>query len=203
MENNYQRRYRTIDPLRQRAYRTIDLLHDGGTIGDSLSVRESDEASEASEDAKDSEDVEGSEGNDQQETIGGIDPSHCSGTTDDSLSIQESDEDGHSSDIVIVIEEHSPPKTMRPQHVRLSHFSVKEYLVSSRIKTSSAARFSIRESNANLQIALSCLLYHLHISEDESHLNTPSSLLETFPLWRYATRYWPEHIESMPIEDWP
>src|SRR6266511_5506612 len=43
------------------------------------------------------------------------------------------------------------------KQVRLAHFSVKEYLVSERIQTGLAARYSIREIHAHTSIAESCL----------------------------------------------
>jgi len=76
--------------------------------------------------------------------------------------------------------------------VRLAHFSVKEYLVSSRIRTGSAAFFSIDEKKSNAVIgdtSLSCL--HLY---DEASFAGTEDMSKEFPLTRYAAEYWRNHL---------
>jgi ankyrin repeat domain-containing protein 50 len=51
--------------------------------------------------------------------------------------------------------------------VELAHFSIKEYLISERIREGPAAKFSIIENDAHLHVSESCLAYHLQISETE------------------------------------
>lgn len=76
--------------------------------------------------------------------------------------------------------------------VRLAHLSVKEYLVSSRIRTGSAAFFSIDEKESNAVIgdtSLSCL--HLY---DEASFADTEDMSKDFPLTRYAAEYWRNHL---------
>jgi hypothetical protein len=67
--------------------------------------------------------------------------------------------------------------------VTLAHFSVKEYLVSERIRKGPASKYSIEEIPANISISEICLAYLLQFDK-------PSSLdpdtIEYFPLARYT-----------------
>ena len=74
--------------------------------------------------------------------------------------------------------------------VQLAHFSVKEYLVSSRIQKGRAKHYSIQEVDANAIIAEDCLAYLLQFDEPDSV--TTNSVLE-FPLAYYAAIYWTKH----------
>lgn len=79
----------------------------------------------------------------------------------------------------------------RKPMVRLSHFSVKEYLISTRIGQGQAKSYSIREIEANNLIAETCLAYLLQFNQPEF----PSqSILAEFPLIAYAARYWFDHL---------
>ena len=76
--------------------------------------------------------------------------------------------------------------------VRLAHFSVKEYLVSDRIRTSSAASFSIEEKASNARIgttSLSCLLLY-----DKALFPSSREFMTEFPLAGYSAMYWHEHL---------
>ena len=83
----------------------------------------------------------------------------------------------------------------RGKVVKLAHFSVKEYLVSSQITIGEARNYSIQEIDANVRIARDCLSYILYITEDickaASHNNR--SLRSTFPLAQYAADAWAQH----------
>jgi ankyrin repeat protein len=79
----------------------------------------------------------------------------------------------------------------RVDELRLAHFSVKEYLVSSRLESSPAKKFSILEMPAHSFIADSCLSYLLHVTDVPSLLE--ENLWE-YPLARYAARYWTHHM---------
>ena len=91
--------------------------------------------------------------------------------------------------------------------VRLAHFSVKEYLMSDRIKVgaSSVIEFYITEAACHTHIAESCLYYHLYVcqilptiaSEEEG-----KEAVKKFPLWQYAAGYWAIHMEAVPSEHW-
>ena len=76
--------------------------------------------------------------------------------------------------------------------VQLAHFSVKEYLVSSRIQKGRAKHYSIQEVDANVIIAEDCLAYLLQFDEPGSL--TTKSVLE-FPLANYAAIYWTKHAQ--------
>jgi len=76
--------------------------------------------------------------------------------------------------------------------VRLAHFSVKEYLVSNRIRTGSAPFFSIDERTSNAVIgetSLSCLQLY-----DEASFANSEEFSKEFPLARYAAEYWNNHL---------
>jgi ankyrin repeat domain-containing protein 50 len=87
----------------------------------------------------------------------------------------------------------------RPPLIRLAHFSIKEYLVSERIREGLAASFSIMEIDAHLYVAESCLAYHLHLSERE--IATLANR-EIFALWEYAVRCWARHLGMVARESW-
>ena len=80
--------------------------------------------------------------------------------------------------------------------VRLAHFSVKEYLVSDRIRNqaTATARYAMQEIKANQSIAAACLAYLLQFDQHDS-LN--SETLEDFPLVLYAARCWMRHTRTV------
>ena len=86
--------------------------------------------------------------------------------------------------------------------VQFSHFSVKEFLLSSRLGESSkdVSRYHIRLEHAHAILAQACLgvLLGLDNSVDRDSI-------EDFPLARYAAQYWPKHAQfenvSSRIED--
>lgn len=79
--------------------------------------------------------------------------------------------------------------------VQLSHFSVKEYLISDRVLDDYKAE--LERTYANASIAETCLAYMMHF-EDNDTMNSHISYLnrsETYPLLRYASTYWPVHTK--------
>ena len=80
------------------------------------------------------------------------------------------------------------------KEVKLAHFSVKEYLVSSQIMNGEARKYSIQEVDANIRIARDCLSYVLYFTDD---IPRPSYNLDQFwskfPLARYAALKWQDH----------
>jgi len=74
--------------------------------------------------------------------------------------------------------------------VQLAHFSVKEYLVSDRIRLGRAKAYSCQETEANSLLANDCIAYLLQF--DELHSVTYSTYFE-FPLSSYAALYWFQH----------
>jgi ankyrin repeat protein len=83
----------------------------------------------------------------------------------------------------------SPHSKATKEHVRLAHFSVKEYLVSEEIQIGTIT-YSIREISANVSIAEICLAYLLQFNRTDS---LTSRTIEDFPLARYAAEYWTQH----------
>ncbi|KAF7976146.1 hypothetical protein HWV62_7453 [Athelia sp. TMB] len=76
--------------------------------------------------------------------------------------------------------------------VKLAHMSVKEYLLSTRIKDGMVSFFSIDERLAHSAIAATCLSYILHLG---GLLSVNTSTLEPFPLALYAAQYWTLHMK--------
>jgi Ankyrin repeats (3 copies) len=85
-------------------------------------------------------------------------------------------------------EENDSMKTGEERYsIRLAHFSVKEYLVSDRMR---ASQYSIKEIPANISIAETCLAYLLQFDKPDS---STSRTLEELPLVGYAAKYWTQH----------
>ena len=78
--------------------------------------------------------------------------------------------------------------------VRIAHFSVQEYLKSSRIVHQRAAFFSLNSIEANAEIAKICLTYLLE--HDLSHSIFDQVLVEEFPLAQFAAEYWHHHYRN-------
>ena len=81
--------------------------------------------------------------------------------------------------------------------VRLAHFSVKEYLISERIKTQKPQKFWLLEIQSHELIAATCLAYILHFEGKDRlfiDLDTFSlQSLEKYPLMDYACWHWTTH----------
>lgn len=93
----------------------------------------------------------------------------------------------------------STPQT-KPR-VRLVHFSLKEYLISDRIRHSSlASAFSFSEEDAHLSIASSCLKYQMHLAIQQF---TYANVNELYPLAKYSLERWMFHLEKLPMQSWP
>jgi len=75
----------------------------------------------------------------------------------------------------------------RVTYVRLAHFSVKEYLVSSR---PCIARYRLQNRGPHDTLAKCCLVYLLRFHGDEWRSPNCESV---FPLARYAAKYWTQH----------
>jgi ankyrin repeat protein len=89
--------------------------------------------------------------------------------------------------------------TRAQNRVRFAHFSIKEYLISERIRCSKASHFAIVEQEAHIRIAESCLAYHLQCSETE--IASPKSI-EKYMLCEYAAEYWARHLELVDRSSW-
>ena len=87
--------------------------------------------------------------------------------------------------------------------MQFSHFSVKEYLTSTRIIAKGpVSRYYVPLEPAHLFVAQACLSILLQLGK---HVMVTKKCIEEFPLARYAGRYWTEHAEfgdvSSRIED--
>jgi len=74
--------------------------------------------------------------------------------------------------------------------MQFSHFSVKEYLTSSRIAEGRVSRYSIPLEPAHLFVTQACLSILLQL---DRHVTKED--IEDSPLARYAGQYWPDHAE--------
>lgn len=78
------------------------------------------------------------------------------------------------------------------EQLRLAHFSVKEYLLSAELRTSSVGKFAMTESKAHATIANDCMAY---ISQFDRPFYEIPETVRSSPLLRYATNYWVEHLK--------
>ncbi|KAK5675910.1 hypothetical protein LTS10_011642 [Elasticomyces elasticus] len=83
-------------------------------------------------------------------------------------------------------------RVTRDSKIRLAHFSVKEYLESSRILSSDAKDLHIDPAQAHRFITQSCLVYLTHYSSSAQKTATKQDFV-TFPLLQYAAEAWPDH----------
>jgi hypothetical protein len=76
--------------------------------------------------------------------------------------------------------------------IRLAHFSVKEYLVSDRLRSSRASMYTMMEPRAHDQIAQICLAYLLQFKTVEC----PDDVtISDYPLADYAAQHWVAHVQ--------
>lgn len=85
--------------------------------------------------------------------------------------------------------------TVGGEALRLTHFSVKEYLISDRLKKTSIHRYHITPLSANISIATTCLTYLLYFE-------SPTILMEVgfeyeFSLTSYAAKFWPSQYRCI------
>jgi hypothetical protein len=82
--------------------------------------------------------------------------------------------------------------------LRLAHFSVKEYLLSDRIKSSKASAYSIDPISGNLFIAQTYLAYLLGSQFSDGHcgFGEIESRRRKWPLFRAAVLLFPTHIST-------
>ena len=77
--------------------------------------------------------------------------------------------------------------------IQLAHFSVQEYLKSTRLEESMAA--DLNEMKARAAIVRVCLSYLLDL--DSSY--DPQKEREKYPLARYSAQYWPTHAAAVEV----
>nr|POE59396.1 isoform 2 of ankyrin repeat domain-containing protein 50 [Quercus suber] len=76
--------------------------------------------------------------------------------------------------------------------IRLAHFSIKEYLESTRILEGSAKDFYFNSAREHNILSQSCLVYLSYYSSSDEKLLTEQDLV-TFPLLQYAAESWCYH----------
>lgn len=84
--------------------------------------------------------------------------------------------------------------------VTLAHYSVKEYLISNRIKENKAQYFAISEITSDIHIAESCLKYILYYASSTKTSNLRQDFNE-FPLLKYAALNWYTHVYYVPYAE--
>ena len=85
--------------------------------------------------------------------------------------------------------------------ITLAHYSVKEYLISDRIRNGADRFFAIMAPISHRFIAESCLHYILHYTNSYTMQGASTTGSNSLPLLGYARGYWSAHINSMPYED--
>ncbi|KAF3065738.1 putative ankyrin repeat protein [Trichoderma lentiforme] len=90
--------------------------------------------------------------------------------------------------------------------IRLVHFSLKEYLISERIKQGPGRAFSFIEDDAQFSVVRSCLAYLNHLNHWVAGQTTEyphdGTVIKSYPLATYAARYWMAHLEEIPRGSW-
>ena len=86
-------------------------------------------------------------------------------------------------------------RRMRVFMVKLAHFSVKEYLVSSQIIEGEAGKYSVQELDSNVRIARDCLSYISYFTEDipKPPIHELNAFESMYPLIQYAATEWQDH----------
>lgn len=81
----------------------------------------------------------------------------------------------------------------------ISHFSVREYLLSDRIRAGPVNFYSISESTAHNNMAKACLIYLLQKSLGSGPCKSTEQMsqrLQSLPLVRYSAEFWAYHAEK-------
>ena len=93
-----------------------------------------------------------------------------------------------------------PHQSKTLQYVALAHYSVQEYLVSTRILQGKAKFWGLQDQLSHSVIAQSCLVYLLNADLNLAKLwpsfDTTVSINEQSPLADYCSRYWWEHARQ-------
>ncbi|EXJ72628.1 uncharacterized protein A1O5_03774 [Cladophialophora psammophila CBS 110553] len=85
-------------------------------------------------------------------------------------------------------------KTLTYKELRLAHLSVRDFLVSSRIRDGKASYYAIDPLSAHKSIAETCLTY---LRQFDTPLTLSSRSPESYCLARYAAKHWPHHVQAV------
>ena len=77
--------------------------------------------------------------------------------------------------------------------VELAHHSIKDYLISERIRQSRAARYSMHDTDCNQVIARGCIGYLLQMQPLDQ---LTQECLGEFKLAQYAAEFWIQHVQA-------
>ena len=85
-------------------------------------------------------------------------------------------------------------QTEETRKLQLAHYSVKEYIVSSRILTSQGKNFAIKETEAHEYMGEACLIYLLHFNRSDSIY---ADAWVDYPFLLYAAECWYGHHQAI------
>lgn len=77
------------------------------------------------------------------------------------------------------------------RRLSLAHYSVKEYLMSDRIRSGPAKQYAVQESSCNIFVGKSCIAYLLQFSDAQSF---SEETIIRHKLALYAARFWLDHV---------
>ncbi|KAK4553330.1 hypothetical protein LTR86_009630 [Recurvomyces mirabilis] len=101
-------------------------------------------------------------------------------------------DEGAAADGTTTTQPKASVNTWAASTIRLAHFSVKEYLSSTRISDGPAVVYAMQASRDQPYIARTCLVYLLHYSSS-SEKQSGLLDLEIFPLLQYSASWWATH----------
>lgn len=85
-------------------------------------------------------------------------------------------------------------KSVLYRELRLAHLSVKDFLISSKIRGSTVSFYAIDSLSAHRSIAETCLIYLRQFDKPFTLLSNPP---ESYCLARYAAKHWPHHVQAV------
>jgi hypothetical protein len=85
-------------------------------------------------------------------------------------------------------------QTEETRKLQVAHYSVKEYIISSRIQTSHAKKFAIKETEAHEYMGEACLIYLLHFNRSDSIY---ADAWVEYPFLQYAAESWYGHHQAI------
>ena len=94
-----------------------------------------------------------------------------------------------------------PDDALAARLIRVSHFSVKEYLFSQRIRTGQASFYSINARLAHRSITMTCLAYLMRFDTDGLDENKMKQDKDV-ALNSYASHYWVTHFEQQGLDSY-
>ena len=85
-------------------------------------------------------------------------------------------------------------KSVLYRELRLAHLSVRDFLVSSKIRSSPVSFYATDSLSAHTSIAETCLIYLRQFDKPLELLTKPP---ESYCLARYAAKHWPHHVQAV------